>query len=131
MVDIRAGFQVFERSRGVARKIVEGSGIPISGRAAHASLVVPQHGYAMPDQKVNKRKKVFAILWSGCGHKDDGGMSDAGGWTDESACKMNIAIGKPNIFTSLHLDAPCDPRCGSGTLPCKRDKLALRITLKL
>jgi hypothetical protein len=64
MVDIWAGFQIIECGYGVASQIVEGGSGPVSGRAAHASLVVPQHRYAMANEEVNKREKVFAILWS-------------------------------------------------------------------
>jgi hypothetical protein len=61
-LDIAASLQVLERRYHVSGEVFERRLLPVARRAAHASLVVPQNGHAVADEKAGVGQQILAIL---------------------------------------------------------------------
>ena len=108
--DVFAGFKELDRGDGIARKVVEGFGSPVSGGLADSTLVVSKHGHAVADQKVRKGKKVLSVFRAGCRHQHDRRVLTPARGRDKRTAQMDVVVREDHVFVDLILNPTRNPR---------------------
>ncbi len=109
-VDLRPAPQVLERGAAVTRQVVDGGGCVIAAAAAHAPVVITQHGHAGRGQGIGEERErlerrhgahgLIAVLRPTAGHEHDCRMRPRSGWHGQGAGQLDVraAARKGHLF---------------------------------